>query len=205
MAGVFLFMDLLPIDFYLEGNVTEIAPRLLGTTLVTYIDGITTSGKIVEVEAYSGRNDKACHANNGRRTKRNEIMYASGGVAYVYLCYGIHNMFNIVTNREGSADAILIRAIEPILGVEYMKQRKAINNRTSKLGAGPGNVCKALGIELSHNGINLGQDIIWIEKGINIPNSDIVKTTRIGVDYAGEDALLPWRYYIRGNASVSKK
>src|SRR5688572_17572419 len=103
----------LPKDFYLQPNVVQISRDLLGKFLYTQIDGILTGGMIVETEAYSGENDKACHAHLGRRTNRTEIMYAEGGVAYVYLIYGIYNLFNIITNVAGRADAVLIRAIEP--------------------------------------------------------------------------------------------
>jgi len=104
----------LPNEFYANGHVTDIAKKLLGCILWTNVEGKISSGIIVEVEAYSGTNDKACHANNGRRTKRNEIMYSQGGIAYVYLCYGIHNMFNVVTGLRDNANAVLIRAIEPV-------------------------------------------------------------------------------------------
>ncbi len=197
-------MDRMEKEFYLQGHVTEIAKRLLGAVLFTQVDNKISSGKIVEVEAYSGTDDKACHANNGRRTKRNEVMYAEGGVAYVYLCYGIHAMFNVVTNGEGKADAVLIRAIEPLEGIEWMKERKAYKNLL-KIGSGPGNVCKAMGIELGHNGTYLHQEKIWIAKGAELPLENIVSSTRIGVEYAGEDALRPWRFYIKNSPSVSKK
>jgi DNA-3-methyladenine glycosylase len=197
-------MEILGNDFYLQGHVVDVAKRLLGTLLYTSIEGKICSGKIVEVEAYSGRNDKACHANNGKRTNRTEVMYAAGGVAYVYLCYGIHNMFNIVTNEEHTADAVLVRAVEPLEGIKWMLERKS-SKTVTKIASGPGNVCKAFGIERWHNGLRLDGDTIWIAKGKEIAKENIVATTRIGVEYAKEDALLPWRFYVKDNWSVSKK
>jgi DNA-3-methyladenine glycosylase len=196
-------MQLLDNDFYLHGHVTEIAQRVLGKLLCTHVDGKRCMSRIVEVEAYEGRNDKACHANNGKRSKRNEMMYAQGGVAYVYLCYGIHAMFNIVTNAEGMADAVLVRAVEPLEGLHWMQERKT--GTAERIAAGPGNVCKALGIDLIHNGASLSDDTIWLAEAAHVSPNQIVATTRVGVDYAGEDALRPWRYYIKGHPSVSKK
>ncbi len=197
-------MDKIGKEFYLNENVTQVAVDLLGKRLCTNIDGELTTGIIVETEAYSGRNDQACHANNGRRTRRNEVMYAAGGLAYVYFCYGIHYMFNVVTNIVGTADAVLIRAVEPLVGIDIMMARKRIL-KPDKISSGPGNVCKALGIHLSHNQSDLLGDRIWIEKGIEIEMEDVISRPRVGVDYAGEDALLLWRYYIKGNKWVSKK
>lgn len=191
-------------SFYLNGHVTEIAKRLLGKIVWTNVDGRISAGKIVEVEAYSGTDDRACHANNGRRTNRNEVMYAEGGMAYVYLCYGIHSMFNVVTNIQDKADAVLIRAIEPYEGLANMLERKP-SLTGFRVGSGPGNVCKALGIQVLYNGAELGKNRIWITDGEDVAIADIVASTRIGVEYANEDALFPWRYYIRNNPSVSKK
>lgn len=197
-------MEVLTKEFYTTGHVTDIAKNLLGCILWTNVEGKISAGTIVEVEAYSGINDKACHANNGRRTKRNEVMYGPGGVAYVYLCYGIHNMFNVVTGHQDNADAVLIRAIEPYEGQEHMLRRKD-SNSLHRIGAGPGNVCKVLGIELIHNGSKLDESQIWITSNKKIAKEEITSTTRIGVEYAKEDALLPWRFYITGSPAISKK
>ena len=197
-------MEKLDKDFYLNDNVTDVALKLLGKVLCTEVNNIVTKGIIVETEAYSGRNDKACHANNGRRTRRNEVMYAEGGVAYVYFCYGIHTMFNVVTNIKNEADAVLIRAIEPIEGLEFMMERRGVI-KPDRISSGPGNVSKALGMQLTHNQVNLLGNEIWIEEAIDIPLENIISKPRIGVAYAGEDALREWRYYVKDNKWISKK
>lgn len=196
-------INILPNGFYQRSNVTEVAKDLLGHVLCTEIDGQLCKGKIVEVEAYSGINDKACHANNGRRTARTEVMYHDGGCAYVYLCYGIHHLFNVVTNVEDRADAVLIRALEPLEGMDVMTAR--LNSSNKKLTNGPGILAKSMGISTQLTGILLNTSPIWIEEGNTIKRSLIVETTRIGVDYAEEDALLPWRFYVKDNSWVSKK
>ncbi|HEV8515924.1 MAG TPA: DNA-3-methyladenine glycosylase [Cyclobacteriaceae bacterium] len=192
----------LPESFYIRSNVTVIARQLLGKILVTRINGKVTSGIIVETEAYSDR-ERGSHAFRGM-TKRNEVMFGRGGKAYVYLCYGVHEMFNVVTNNKGKADAILIRALEPLEGIETMQERM---NKTSpsRITSGPGKLAKALGIDRKLNGEKLGTSKIWIEdKGLKIKPSDIVSSPRIGIDYAGDDALLPWRFTIQNNKWISK-
>ncbi|MEP3390201.1 MAG: DNA-3-methyladenine glycosylase [Reichenbachiella sp.] len=196
-------LNILPNGFYRRSNVLEVAKDLLGKVLCTEIDGQLCKGKIIEVEAYSGTNDKACHANNGRRTARTEVMYAEGGCAYVYLCYGIHHLFNVVTNVADKADAVLIRALEPLEGMEVMKNR--LNSSNKKLTNGPGILAKSLGIKTVHTGLTLDQIPVWIEYAETIANELIIETTRVGVEYAEEDALLPWRFYVRDNPWVSKK
>ena len=191
-------------SWYLNDNVLEIAKRLLGSLLCTNFDGIVTKGKIVETEAYSGSNDKACHANDQKKTKRNQVMFAHGGHAYVYLCYGVHHLFNVVTNKAGSADAVLIRAVEPIKGIEKMLDRRSMTRAEKRLTAGPGVLSQALGIQTIHYGTALNSDSIWIEKGEPLDESQVVSTTRVGVDYAEEDALKPWRFYIKENGWVSR-
>ncbi|MDZ7605970.1 MAG: DNA-3-methyladenine glycosylase [Cyclobacteriaceae bacterium] len=194
----------LDISWYLSDSVEEMARELLGKYLCTNIDGNIVKGMIVETEAYCGRDDKACHTNNNRRTKRNEIMYASGGHAYVYLCYGIHHLFNVVTNREGYADAVLIRALEPVLGMEPMMLRRNMIKPEKRLTSGPGALSQAMGISLKHYGQKLIGDEIWIEKGQKIHEKQVGVTTRVGVQYAGEDALKLWRFYVKDNGWVSK-
>lgn len=187
-------------SFYQRGNVNEIAKDLVGKVLYTYKEGNVTGGIIVETEAYNGREDKASHAFN-KRTKRNEIMYGDAGFAYVYLCYGIHRLFNIVTNREGLADAVLIRAIEPLEGIEIMEKRRKMK-LSPKLTSGPGKLSEALSIQMNDYGVDLTGNDIWIEERDR--SVEIIETTRIGIDYAEEDALLPWRYYLKDNKYVSK-
>ena len=173
--------------------------------LVTNIDGQTTSGMIVETEAYAGVNDKASHAYGGRRTKRTEIMYHEGGVAYVYLCYGIHHLFNVVTNIKDVPHAVLIRAIEPLDNIPFMIQRRRKSKLDTTLTAGPGAMSQALGIKTSHTGLSLNSSSIYIEDtGLIVNDSNIEERSRVGVAYAKEDALLPYRFSIRGNKYVSK-
>lgn len=192
-------------DFYTRPNVVQISREMLGKFLYTKIDGVLTGGMIVETEAYSGENDKACHASLGRRTSRNEIMYGEGGVAYVYLIYGIYNLFNIITNVEGKADAVLIRAIEPTEGLHEMQLRRNLPKVQHNLTAGPGLLTQALGITLKHYGTDMTGDTIWLEdRGVVIPDSEIVESPRVGVAYAGDHALLPWRFRIKGNKWTSK-
>jgi len=200
-------MKKLPLSFYERTNVLQIAKELLGKILVTRWDGIETSGRIVEAEAYNGIIDKASHASGGRRTNRNEVMYGKGGVAYVYLCYGIHHLFNVVTNEMETPHAILIRALEPIKGIDVMLERTGKKQLDNTLTKGPGNVSKALGISFKqHSGHSLSSKELFIaEDGFILNKKDIAASPRIGVDYAGDDASLPYRFYIKGNPFVSGK
>lgn len=160
---------------------------------------------IVETEAYFGVLDKASHAYGGRRTERTETLYSPGGVSYVYLCYGIHHLFNIVTSTEGEPHAVLIRAVEPLIGKEIMEFRRNMPASKTAISSGPGSAAKALGIDRSFNKKDLTDNEIWIEDhGIRYSDEEIVAGPRIGVAYAQEDALLPWRFYIKGNPYVSK-
>src|ERR1051325_460319 len=144
-------MRKLDIEFYQQKNVLQIAKKLLGKILVTNWKGIVTSGRIVECEAYAGAIDKASHASGGRRTARNEIMYGEGGIAYIYLCYGIHHLFNVVTNTADNPHAILIRGIEPLDGIKDICLRKNISHPKKNMGIGPGNVSTCLGITTALN------------------------------------------------------
>ena len=178
-----------------------IARDLLGKYLFTKVDGQLTGGLICEVEAYQGTGDRASHAYGGRRTRRNEMMYHEGGVAYVYLCYGMHHLLNFVTNTEGTPDAVLIRGIAPTHGEELMLRRTGKRKITPDIGIGPGKVSKLLGLTIADNGISLCGETLWIEdRGLVLPEGSIEVTPRIGVDYAGEDALLPYRFVARLNA-----
>lgn len=199
-------MRKLKVDFYQRNNVVVIAKELLGKILVTKWNGIETSGRIVEVEAYNGVIDRASHAAGGRRTNRNEVMYGKGGVAYVYLCYGIHHLFNIVTNNQETPHAILIRALEPLKGIDIMLERTNKKQLDHSLTRGPGNVSKALGIYTKHSGESmLSKELFIAEDGFVLNKKDKAASPRIGVDYAGDDANLPYRFYIKGNPFVSGK
>lgn len=198
-------MQKLPATFYEREDVILIAKELLGKIIVTAFEGKRTSGRIVETEAYNGVIDKASHAYGGRRTARTSVMYKSGGIAYVYLCYGIHHLFNVVTNVGDVPHAVLIRGIEPLQGKELMVDRMKKKAFDYTVGRGPGNVSKALGITTMHTGTSLDSDELFIaDDGVTFHKNDIVKSARIGVDYAGADALLHYRFYVKGNPFVSK-
>jgi DNA-3-methyladenine glycosylase len=193
-------------SFYDRSDVTLVAKELLGKILVTSFDGIITAGRIVETEAYAGVFDKASHAYGNRRTARTEVMYGNPGTAYVYLCYGIHHLFNVVTNKKDIPHAILIRAVEPIEGIDTMLSRTGKMQLDNTLTRGPGNVTRALGIFTYHTGKSLLSDDLFIaDDGYSITKKQIVTTTRIGVDYAAEDSLLPYRFIIKDNPYVSGK
>ncbi len=193
-------------DFYQRENVLSIAKELLGKLLVTKRAGVTTTGRIVEVEAYNGVIDKASHAFGGRRTNRNEVMYADGGVVYVYLCYGIHHLFNVVTHSKETPHAILIRALEPVKGIDEMLRRTGKKKLDHTLTRGPGNLSKAMGIAVLHSGCSLqSKELFLADDGFEYGKNEIAASPRIGVDYAGKDALLHYRFYIKGNPFVSGK
>ena len=197
-------MSKLPADFYQREDVLVISRELLGKVLCTNFHGKLTSGIIVETEAYAGVTDKASHAYGGRRTKRTETMYAKGGSAYVYLCYGIHHLFNIVTNKENIPHAVLIRAIQPRDGIEIMLQRRNKKKVDQSLTAGPGSLTRALGITVKDSGTLLMDNLIWLEdQNINYTNQDILATPRVGVQYAGKDAQNPWRFQVENSPWVS--
>jgi len=192
-------------SFYMREDVVAISRELLGKFLMTKINGKVTGGMITETEAYNGIEDRASHAFSGRRTERTEIMYRIGGTAYVYLCYGLHHLFNIVTNKKEVPQAVLIRAIEPVEGIETMLKRRKMQTLSKNLTAGPGSMSQALGITTRHTGISLLENIIWVEdRGANFSETEIVSTKRIGVDYAGDHAHRHWRFTIKGNLWVSK-
>ena len=193
-------------SFFTDLDVVTLSKRLLGCHLNTLVDGKITSGRIVETEAYRGRDDKACHAFNYKRTKRTETMFMEGGHAYVYLCYGIHNLFNIVVNAEGEPDAILIRALEPIEGVNEMLLRRKINKIKPQLTAGPGVLSKAMGIDKSMNNVDLTaiDSPVWIELKEPIEADNIISGPRIGINYAEECVEWPWRFCIKNNDYLSR-
>ena len=193
---------ILPYSFYSRDDVVLIARELIGKALVSRFNGITTSGIIYETEAYNGVVDSASHAFGGRRTARTGIMYQDGGTAYVYLCYGMHSLFNVVTNKEDIPHAVLIRAIQPLDNVSKMLERVGKPKLLKGIGDGPGKVSALLGIHFSHTGGSLlrspennKKDGIWIEdRGILVDPSAIIAGPRIGVQYAGKDAALPYRF-----------
>lgn len=188
--------DILNRSFYENGDVVDVSKRLLGKVLCSQNGSVFTSGIITETEAYCGRNDKACHANNGKRTPRTEVMFGEPGRAYIYLCYGIHHLFNVVTNQKGLADAVLIRGIKPLEGIETMKSRRGMKSMKN-LTNGPGKLTQAMGITTDYNRTSLWQPPIWIEdREIQISENKIKVTKRIGVDYAEEDAKKPWRFVV---------
>lgn len=196
-------MKKLPLSFYLRNDVVAIARELLGKVLVTAFDGERTAGRIVETEAYAGEGDRASHAAKGR-TSRTEVMYGEGGRAYVYLCYGIHQMFNIVTSADGEPHAVLIRAVAPLEGEAVMLRRTGKKKLDSTLTSGPGRVGKAFGFHTSQCGLSLQSNELYIaDDGYTLKPDDVVASPRIGVDYAGEHAAWNYRFYLKGNKYVS--
>jgi DNA-3-methyladenine glycosylase len=197
----------LPQSYYLQDDVVVIARDLIGKKILSVMGGELTSGIITETEAYRGYDDKACHAHLGRFTERTKIMYEEGGVAYVYLCYGIHHLFNVITNSKDRADAVLIRAVEPLAGIEVMLERRSKDQLDKTLTSGPGNFTKAFGLDRSHYGADLTGDQVWIEedKSLALKAEEISVSKRIGIDYAEEDKELPWRFYLNSSKYVSKK
>lgn len=193
----------LDMEFYQRKDVVRISRDLLGKVLVTRLGGTITSGIIVETEAYSWR-ERGSHAFGAKFTPRTSVMFREGGHAYVYLCYGMHHLFNIVTNRAGIAEAVLVRALEPLDGIAEMIRRRGRQVRFDHLTSGPGKLTKSMGIDRSLNGKLLSDGEIWVEDGKRVPAGKVEAGRRIGIDYAGEDVLLPWRFYIRGNPWVSK-
>ena len=196
---------ILPSSFYEREDVVKVSRELIGKVLVTVFNGICTSGMIVGTEAYAGITDKASHASGGRRTPRTEVMYRHGGVGYVYLCYGIHHLFNVVTNIKNMPHAVLIRAVEPLEGIAAMLERRGKKELKPSLTSGPGALSQALGIAIRHTGVLLSGPKIYIEdRGILIEKKNIIATTRVGVAYAMDDALRPYRFLLKDNPYVSK-
>jgi len=192
-------------SFYDRPDVVRIARELLGKVLVTDFGGKRSSGRIVETEAYNGVVDRASHAWSGRRTRRTEVMFGESGTAYVYLIYGIHHLFNVVTNKKDIPHAILIRALEPMEGIPLMLRRTGKAPLDFTLTRGPGNLSRALGLTTLHTGVSLHEGELFIgDDGVRPRKMEIGVSPRIGVDYAGPDAELPYRFFIKGNKYVSK-
>jgi DNA-3-methyladenine glycosylase len=198
-------MKKLPIKFYNRTDVLLIARELLGKIIVTKFNGITTSARIVETEAYVAITDKASHAYNNKRTARNEHMYAVAGTSYVYICYGMHHLFNVVTNKKEIPDAVLIRAAEPLTGIEEMLKRTGKKKFDNTLTKGPGKAAKALGINKQHSGLLLSSNFLFIaeDKDSTIAKKNIGTSKRIGINNSGEAVYYPYRFYIKGNKFVS--
>ncbi|TAN18288.1 MAG: DNA-3-methyladenine glycosylase [Chitinophagaceae bacterium] len=199
-------MSRLPKSFYQSMDVIRLSKELIGKKLVSCFDGKRTAGIIVETEAYLGEIDRASHAYGLRRTARTEVMFREGGLAYVYLCYGIHHLFNVVVSPKGIPHAILIRGLEPVEGIDRMLKRCNKSRLDRTLTSGPGSLTRALGITTEQTGISLIRNTpVWIEDSKNtIPSGRILSLTRVGVEYAKEDALLPYRFLLEGNPYVSK-
>lgn len=199
-------MSRLPKSFYIREDVVQISTELLGKYLVTNFEGQKTVGKIVETEAYRAPDDKACHAYNNKKTERTKVMFEEGGVAYVYLCYGIHHLFNVVTGEKNMAHAVLIRGLEPVENIEVMLQRRKMKELKPQLTSGPGVLSKALGIQTQHTNLSLidNDSLIWIEdRNDFISKDNIIESPRVGVGYAEECALWNWRFRVKGSKWTS--
>lgn len=196
----------LPLEFYTRRNVLLVARGLLGCKLVVpTADGTRVSGLIVETEAYIGPEDKASHAYNNRRTRRTETMFGMGGTAYVYFIYGMYYQFNVVTNRADVPHAVLVRALEPSEGVEEMRQRRP-GKSDRQLTSGPGKLCQALGLDRSFDGEDLLGERVWLEAAERkLTPRHIMSGPRIGIDYAEEYILKPWRFWVKDNPFVSRR
>jgi DNA-3-methyladenine glycosylase len=189
-------LNVLSSDFFLNPNVQQVAKELLGKTLFTNINGTISSAIITETEAYQGPEDRASHAYNNKRTQRTEVMYAKGGCCYIYLCYGIHYLFNIVTNHANIPHAVLIRSAIIKSGLSAIQSRRNDNISDTQLLHGPGNFAKGMGITIDFNGLYLNSKNIWIEN-TSSNGLSIESAPRVGIDFAGPDALLPWRYILK--------
>jgi DNA-3-methyladenine glycosylase len=195
----------LPRDFYTRPNVVTVARDLLGKLLVVPADnGKRVSGRIVEVEAYRGPQDRAAHSYGGRRTKRTEVMYGIGGTAYVFFVYGMYYQFNVVTNVAETPHAVLIRAIQPVEGIELMRKRRH-GQSDHNLTNGPGKLCIAMGIDRQLDAADLLGQRVWLEAGQLVPRSQIASGPRVGIDYAEEWVHRPWRFWIKNNPYVSRR
>ena len=206
MDITFGYPDKLPLAYYSQKNVCTIAKALIGKVLVTSFDNFIIAGRIVETEAYTGIIDKASLSWNGKRTNRTEVMYAEGGVSYIYLCYGIHYLFNVITNENDLPQAVLILRIGPLIEIEPMLFRTGKPEANFTLTRGPGNMSKAMGIGTQVTGISLQSNQLFIAKAnFKVKPLQIKTTARIGVDFAGEDAKLLYRFKLQGNHYVSEK
>lgn len=194
----------LPRSFYTGPDTISIAKELLGKLIVVPVNGRRVSAMIVETEAYLGVTDRAAHSYNGRRTPRNEVTYGVGGHAYVFFVYGMYYQLNVVTGPADHPHVALIRAVEPVEGIEIMRDRRG-SMKDRNLTSGPGKLCIALSINRDLNGEDLRGKRIWLEHHRSFAADEIAIGKRIGIDYAGEDAEEPWRFWVRQNPFVSRK
>jgi DNA-3-methyladenine glycosylase len=200
-------LDRLGRAFYARTDTLAVARELLGKRLVVPTsEGVRVAGRVVEVEAYLGAEDKAAHSYGWRRTARTETMYREGGTVYVFFVYGMHHQFNVVTGPEGTPTAVLVRGVEPEEGIEMMRERRAVS-KERELTSGPGKLCKALGIDRSFDGEDLttSRRVRLEDAGARLRSEEIAAGPRIGIAYAEEYALKPWRFWIKGNVFVSKR
>ena len=192
-------------EFYTRADTLQIARDLLGKTLVVpNSEGKRVSGMIVETEAYCGVEDKAAHSYGNRRTKRTETMFAGGGTVYIFFIYGMYYQFNVVAGQIGTPHAVLIRAVEPVEGIEMMRTRRG-QMKDTNLTSGPGKLCIAFGIDKTFNDEDLLGGRVWLEDGAAIPPDEIACGKRVGIDYAEEYAEKPWRFWLKNNSFVSRK
>jgi len=199
-------MSKLPKSFYMQYDSVLIAKSLIGKNLCTRFNKTLTTGMIVETEAYKAPEDMASHAYNNRKTKRTIPFYKNGGIAYVYMIYGVYYLFNVVTNIEGVPHAVLIRAVEPKAGIDTMTKRHHNQKKLYKLTSGPGLLSTALGIDISHNMTDLQGNKIWIiDSGFLPCSSEVNQTTRVGINVPEPWKSMPWRFYLKNNPWVSKK
>lgn len=197
------FKEKIDKEKYLKDPFDFVKEDLLGAYLCTETDGILTVGKITEVEVYLGAKDRACHAYQYKKTARNAVMFETGGVAYVYFVYGMHHQFNVVLSPQDEPNAVLIRSLEPVCGLDAMRARRG-KMLEQNLTTGPAKLCQALGIDTkTHNGVDLTGHQIWLSPRHEKPQIQSAK--RVGIDYAGQDKNLPWRFYIKDNVFISKK
>lgn len=197
-------------DFY-NRDTLIVAKELLGKNLIRTINGQKLISRIVETEAYIGPIDKAAHSYNNKKTARNEVMFADAGHAYIYFIYGMYYCFNIVTEEKDKPCAVLIRATQPLEGLDLMsinRYKKSLSDITKyqykNLTNGPSKLCMALNLDKNLNGINLFTEELYVEES-NYNNFEVVETTRINIDYAEEARFFPWRFYIKDNPWVSQK
>lgn len=191
-------------EFYTRSDILKVARELLGKKLVVKArNGARVAGIIVETEAYRGPEDRASHAYNGRRTQRTETMYGIGGTAYVYFVYGMYHQFNVVTGVEGVPHAVLVRAIEPVEGLELIRRRRP-GKSEHQLTSGPGKLCLALGIDRKLDRADLLGKRVWIEEGVSVFQRQIARGPRVGIDYAEEWIKKPWRFWVKDNPFVSR-
>jgi DNA-3-methyladenine glycosylase len=205
LGGSTLTTMILQESFYQQDTI-NVARELLGKILVHELRDGTTTGRIVETEAYRGPEDHAAHSSEGRRTARNDVMYGPKGHAYVYFIYGLYYCFNITAGKvPGKPEAVLIRALEPIAGEEIILKRRGQQTKATNLTNGPSKLCMAMDISKAQNKTDLTAPPFYIEDAPLVPKDDVVETTRIGVDYSGEWKNKPWRFYIKDNKFISVK